>query len=626
MIRLKENSQNVRDKNISKKIYSAVFSPLFNLKNKIWTGDTKVALIACLIGILTGILIGIYSILMNGIYDFFFVKNIVLSGYEIPKYVLIPVPAAGGLIVGFVLKHFLSVRYGVDSVIEAAALHGGRLQTKYALGEAFASIITIGTGGSAGKEAPAVLMGAGVSSLVSKIFNLRGGNLRTYLGCGSAAGVAAAFSAPLSGIVFVIELIIGELQTKTFIPIVLAAISSTFVYNALFQKDALSFPHFFLVEPFREIWLFLILGLLAGLVSVLFIRFYYYVREKFTKMNVSIVLKPAIGGLAVGVFGYFCPEILGLGYETILRAVTTPYALQYLLILMILKIAAYSFTIGSRGAGGSIVPSLFVGAMLGSAFGIVCNELFPEVSINPGAYAIAGMGAVFAGTSNAMFTAVILLTEMTQDYNMVLPFAFACVVSNGVARAYNPESIFTEMLKRKGYTIRGGREVDVMASLFVKDSMNTLAETVQPNIPVSKLVEMIQKSKHLSYPVVNSEGELEGIVTIDDTRNMAGDPKETRVYDIMTHKTITAYPFETLDKILERFIEYDVYLLPVVMKSNPKKLIGVITRNDIIKTYNKNVLTKVQSIGSNDEDGPGTVEYDETSDLTESYKSENGQT
>ncbi|MCL2550189.1 MAG: chloride channel protein [Methanimicrococcus sp.] len=587
---------------------------IFSLKTylkKFYTPTMKVSLIAVIIGILTGVLIGVYTLLLNGLSNAFYGGNSILDYYGIPRWALIAVPMAGGLLVGAIRKYYLKQHYGVESVIEASALHGGRLKVKYAIGEAFLSVISIGTGGSAGKEAPGVLMGAGTGSLASKIFNQRGKSLRVYLGCGAAAGISAAFNAPLAGIVFVVEVIFGELEAKTFIPIVLSSIFSTFVFQAFFGSDALSFPHYSLQQPFYEFWLFPVLGILAGIASVLFIQCFYFVRERFQKLNISSVFKPAIGGLMVGAIGYYFPQVLGLGYDVILDVVANPFPIALLLSLMVLKTAAFSFTIGSDGAGGSIVPSMFVGAMLGAAFGLVCDMLLPGLSISQGAYAIAGMGAVFAGTSNAAFTSIILLMEMTQDYGLVLPFMTACILSNAVARAFNRDTIFTEMLKRKGYHIRGGREIDVMESILVKDSMYAHPQTIFEDNTIEALNAIMQSSKHAGFPVLNRSGELTGLVTIEDMQERV-DPEneEQRIKDIMTTDVFVAYPFETLDVVLDRMVSCDVSRLPVVMKSNPKKMVGIITQKDVMNAYNKSVMTKVRRVGEEAEKEESEDEYE----------------
>jgi CIC family chloride channel protein len=326
--------------------------------------------------------------------------------------------------------------------------------------------------------------------------------------------------------------------------------------------------------------------------------------------------------MMVGLIGWYFPEILGLGYSVIQDAVSDPMPILLLLALIVLKTLAFSFTIGSEGAGGSIVPSMFVGVMLGSAFGLVCDALIPGLTVSHGAFAIAGMGAVFAGTSNAAFTSIILLVEMTQDYGLILPFMAACVLSNAVARKANPETIFTEMLRRKGYTIRQGREIDVMESILVKDSMYPHPQTVFEDNSIEALSAIMQSSKHAGFPVLNRGGELAGLVTIKDIREKLDlESGEQKIKDIMTTDVIVAYPFETLDVVLDRMVNRDVSRLPVVMKSNPKKMVGIITQKDIMNAYNKSVLTKVQQVGDeNESSGVSEEEFEEEAAGAENEK------
>ncbi|MDR2943773.1 MAG: chloride channel protein [Methanosarcinales archaeon] len=375
-------------------------------------------------------------------------------------------------------------------------------------------------------------------------------------------------------------------------------------------------------QPLYEFWLFPVLGILAGIVSVFFIKIFYFIREFFKNLKINSIFKPAVGGMMVGLIGWYFPEILGLGYSVIQDAVSDPMPILLLLALIVLKTLAFSFTIGSEGAGGSIVPSMFVGVMLGSAFGLVCDALIPGLTVSHGAFAIAGMGAVFAGTSNAAFTSIILLVEMTQDYGLILPFMAACVLSNAVARKANPETIFTEMLRRKGYTIRQGREIDVMESILVKDSMYPHPQTVFEDNSIEALSAIMQSSKHAGFPVLNRGGELAGLVTIKDIREKLDlESGEQKIKDIMTTDVIVAYPFETLDVVLDRMVNRDVSRLPVVMKSNPKKMVGIITQKDIMNAYNKSVLTKVQQVGDeNESSGVSEEEFEEEAAGAENEK------
>lgn len=562
-----------------------------SLKKRILSESTISNSLAVLIGILTGLAFVLYDWLIIQSNKLFFG---ILS--DSPNYYVIFIPAIGGLLVGIFAYSFVKTRRcDVEEVIEASTLYAGKLSAKKAFLEVLASVITIGSGGSAGKEAPGVLAGAGMGSLVAQIFNISGNRLRIMLGCGASAGIAAAFNAPLAGVVFVVEVIFGELETKTFIPIVISAVFGTIVANLVFGIRQIQISYYVLVSPFYESALYLILGLLAGIVSALLIRSRYLFHDGFNKIPVSPMLKPAIGGLGVGLIGFFYPQIFGVGYNVITDVLANKFALDILVILLFLKIITFSLTLGSGGAGGSIVPALFSGAMLGGAFGTVVHAAFPAITAQPGAYALVGMGAVFAGTARAPLTAMLILFELTMDYNLMLPLMLACVISNVVSSSLHSESLFTEGLRRRGFTIRKGHEVDVMESMLVRDAMKQHVQTVFVDKNVDTLITLMQSSRHAGFPVLDQKSKLCGIVTLEDVREKVkyGELNK-KIGDIASRDVIVAYPDESLTMILERLAMHDIGRLLVVSRFDDTELLGMITRSDIVNSYNKNVINKVQ--------------------------------
>ncbi len=563
----------------------------YNIKNRILTESTISNSLAVLIGILTGLAIVLYDRLILQSNKFFFGT---IS--DSPNYYVIFIPAIGGLLVGILAHSFVKARRcDIEEVIEASTLHAGKLRTKNAFLEVLASVITIGSGGSAGKEAPGILAGAGIGSLIAQIFNISGNRLRIMLGCGASAGIAAAFNAPLAGVVFVVEVIFGELETKTFIPIVISAVFGTIVANLVFGVRHIQVSYYGLVNPLFESVLYLILGLLAGIVSALLIRSMYLFHDGFEKIPIHPMFKPAIGGLGVGLIGFFYPQIFGVGYDIITDALANKLALDILVILIFLKIIAFSLTVGSGGAGGSIVPALFSGAMLGGAFGTVVHAAFPAITAQPGAYALVGMGAVLAGTARAPLTAMLILFELTMDYNLMLPLMFACVVSNVTSSSLHSESLFTEGLRRRGFTIRKGHEVDVMESMLVRDAMKQHVQTVSENKNVGTLVSLMQSSRHAGFPVLDQKGKLCGIVTLEDVREKVKYGElDKMIGDIASHDLIVAYPDESLNTVLERLAMQDIGRLPVVSRFDDTELLGMITRSDVVNSYNKKVVSKVQ--------------------------------
>jgi len=557
--------------------------------------SAKINSIAILIGLLTGLVIGIYDRALLYFSTLFGMQR-GFSVHEFPPYYIMFMPALGGLIVGM-LSHFLMKRrYGVDGLIETVAIRGARLNLTDSLLEVFASIISISSGGSLGKEAPGIVGGAWTGALVGRVMKSPEKRLQTLLGCGAAGGIAAVFSAPLAGVVFVVEVIYGELETSTFIPIVISSVFATLVSNSIIGIELLQIPSYALVSPYRELGLYLVFGLLAGIVSTLLIRTLYYTKDLFSGIPVHPIFKPALGGLVVGMIGLFYPRVLGMGYGVITDALNNQFTFKLLLILLILKIIVFSLSLGSGGFGGTIIPSLFVGTMLGGAFGTIIDMLYPGMTAGPGAYALVGMGAVFAGSTRAPLTAILILFELTRDYNLILPLMFACVLSNVMSSALYPESIFTEGLRRRGIKIRKGREIDIMTSIPVKAAMITSVQTVSEDKSVEILEALMKASRHIGFPVVDSKGKLSGIVTLSDLRNKVK-PGEVgkKIGEIATREVEVAYPDETLDTALKRLASKQIGRLPVVDREDKTKLLGIITRSDIVNAYNKKVVEKFRN-------------------------------
>ncbi|MDK2948617.1 MAG: chloride channel protein family [Methanolobus sp.] len=553
--------------------------------------------LAVIIGVLTGLAIVLYDTVLDFSNSSFFGTLSYTS-----KYSIILLPAIGGLIVGLIAHYLISTRrYDIEEIIEATALRGGKMSPRNAFLEVLASIISVGSGGSAGKEAPVVLAGSGIGSTISRILKIKGNRVKILIGCGASSGIAAAYNAPLAGVVFVVEVILGELEASSFIPIVVSAVFATIVSTLIFDVDNIEVASYEFVNPLYEFTLYLILGILAGLTSILLMRALFSTHKAFDSLQIHPVLKPAVGGLFVGCIGFFYPQVFGVGYDVITDSLTGSLTLKLMFLLIFLKIIAFSFTMGSGGSGGSIVPALFVGAMMGGSYGSIVHGMFPSVTAESGAYALVGMGAVFAGTSRAPLASILILFELTRDYNMILPIMLACVVSNVISSSIDSESIFTEGLHRRGFTIRKGREVDIMEALLVKDAMKHNVQTVSENKNVGALIALMQSSRHAGFPVLDSNGQLSGIVTLKDVRDKVGhDELEKTITEICSKDVAVAYQDETLNTVLKRLAAKDIGRLPVVSRSDSTKLLGIITRSDIVKLYDKKILDKVQRLQKNE--------------------------
>ena len=523
--------------------------------------------------------------------------NLLGLAQVIPWYLKVWVPAAGGLVVG-PLVYFLAREakgHGVPEVMEAVALRSGIIRKRIVLIKSLASAICIGTGGSVGREGPIVQIGSAIGSTIGQVLRISGDRIRTLVGCGAAAGIAATFNAPIAGSMFALEVILGDFGLATFSPIVISSVVATAV-SRYFLGDAPAFivPAYELISAW-ELPLYVILGLFCAMVAVTFTTILYRFEDFFDSIKFPEYLKAVLGGLILGIMGLLFPHILGVGYGAIDLALMQEISWWLLFLLMVCKIMATSITIGSGGSGGIFAPSLFMGAMAGGFFGTVAHAVFPGVTATPGAYSIVGMGAVVSGTTHGPLSAILILFEMTGDYKIILPLMIACIISSLASGQLLKESIYTLKLARRGVNIRAGKEVNVLKSIPVKDVMNPEIETIPESLNLGRLAERISKSKYNSFPVVDEEGNLTGILSFLDYHDAAFDEhlKDLVVAkELATHKVVTISLDDNLYNALEKITSKDFSILPVVSPDDASKLLGILTRRDIIGAYNKAVIKK----------------------------------
>ncbi len=514
-----------------------------------------------------------------------------------PWYLRIWIPALGGLVVG-PLVYFLAREakgHGVPEVMEAVALRSGIIRKRIVIIKSLASAISIGTGGSVGREGPIVQIGSAIGSSVGQLLRISEDRIRTLVGCGAAAGIAATFNAPVAGSMFALEIILGDFGLATFSPIVISSVVATAVSrHFLGNSPAFLVPAYQLVSAW-ELPLYVILGFFCALVAVTFTTVLYRAEDVFDDLKFPGYLKASLGGLILGFMGLPFPHILGVGYAAIDLALMQKLAWWVLLLLVGFKILATSITIGSGGSGGIFAPSLFMGAMAGGFFGSVVHHLFPEATASPGAYSIVGMGAVVSGTTHGPLSAILILFEMTGDYKIILPLMIACIVSSLASGQLLTDSIYTLKLARRGVNIRAGKEVNVLKSIPVANVMNPQVETISEDITLGGLAERISKSKYKSFPVVDREGRLSGIVTHYDYRDVVFDENLKDlvvVKELATPKVVTVSIDDNLYDAMEKITSKDFSILPVVSTHEPRQLMGVLTRRDIISAYNRAITKK----------------------------------
>ncbi len=515
----------------------------------------------------------------------------------IPWNIKIWIPALGGLIVG-PLVYFLAREakgHGVPEVMEAVALKSGVIRKRVVVVKSLASAISISTGGSVGREGPIVQIGSAIGSTLGQALKVSPDRMRALVGCGAAAGIAATFNAPIAGSMFALEVILGDFGLATFSPIVISSVVATVVSRAyLGDTPAFIVPAYELVSAW-ELPLYLVLGVFCAVVAVVFTKTLYQVEDLFDSLKFPEYFKAVLGGMLLGLLGLVFPQILGVGYGAMDAALMQQIAWWLMLVLVIVKVFATSITIGSGGSGGIFAPSLFLGAMAGGFFGMAVHTLFPTVTASPGAYSIVGMGAVVAATTHGPLAAILILFEMTGDYKIILPLMFACIVGTITSSQLLKDSIYTLKLARRGIDIKEGKEVNILKSIQVREIMSEEVEIIPEGWVLEKMTDKISKSKFNSFPVLDSDNKLCGILSFNDYSEAIFDEDLKHLVvakDLATPNVVTVSTLDNLYTALEKISRKDFATLPVVSANDPGELVGIISRRDIIGAYDKAVLKK----------------------------------
>jgi CIC family chloride channel protein len=517
---------------------------------------------------------------------------------------LLVIPAIGGAVYGPLIYRFAreAKGHGVPEVMEAVALHGGRIRPRVAVIKSLASAICIGTGGSVGREGPIAQIGSALGSTVGLLLHLSDERMRNLVACGAAGGIAATFNAPIAGSIFALEVIVGRLEVTYFGAVVISSVTAAVVAHA-FVPGAFAFPvpQYALISPW-ELVLYALLGVLAAIGAVGFIRLLYASEDLWDRVHLPEYIKPIAGGLLLGAIGFFglknadgFPRVFGVGYDSIGDVLFGRLASEALFGLFIFKMLATVLTLGAGGSGGIFAPSLFMGAMLGSAFGQVVNHIFPTVTAPAGAYALVGMAAVFSGAAQAPVTAILIMFEMTGDYRIILPLMLATVISTLVSRILSRDSIYTLKLSRRGIHLEQGHDIDIMQGVTVGEAMSTEVEGIPLDLPLRQLAEKFAHTHNHGFAVVDGAGDLAGVVSIRDLEQaFAEGPVDGRaVADIATAEgLLVSYPEEPVWKALCTMGPRDVSQLPVLQQKGSRRLAGLLRRRDIIQAYNHAIAKK----------------------------------
>ncbi|UCF42053.1 MAG: chloride channel protein [Gemmatimonadota bacterium] len=561
------------------------------------TEQIYMVLVAVVIGLLGGLCAVGFRLLIRGLNEVFWHQGQYTLDYlyALPIWWKLAAPALGGALVGLIVYHFAreAKGHGVPEVMEAVALKGGRIRPRVVLAKMFASGICIGSGGSVGREGPIVQIGSALGSTIGQWLRVDQRRLRTLVGCGAAAGIAATFNAPVAGALFAVEIILGDFGVSQFSPIVISSVAGTVVsQHFLGDFPAFQVPAYSLVHA-GELFAYAALGIVAGFVALAFIHSLYRSEDVFDRLRLHPALKAALGGLLIGVMGIWAPHIFGVGYEAINEALNGTIVWQFMLALVLVKILAVSVTIGSGGSGGVFAPSLFIGAMLGGATGTVVHTLWPASTAASGAYALVGMGAVVAAGTHAPITAILIIFELTGEYSIILPLMISCIIATLLATRLQRASIYTLKLLRRGVDVQRGRAVNVLQHVRVRELMRPDAVTVGPEEGLPGLI-----GKFIDHPgstvfVTDEQRTLEGLVTADQIRPVMQDPAALATLiiaeDVMAEGDFPKVrPDDSLADVM-RHLELYRGEVPVLEDG---RLVGVIWPEDVIERYNTEVFKR----------------------------------
>jgi CIC family chloride channel protein len=566
--------------------------------NRFWSSETAVmTLLAVLVGAGTGLGVSLFRKVLDGLLT----QTVEGIGAAVPL-ALIFLPIVGGLLTAFWMRYASrdgEIGLGVSGIMEAVGVHSGRIGWRGSLARIVGAILTVGLGGSAGPEDPSVQIGATLGSQLAQRLKLSSARIKTLVGCGAAAGLSAAFNAPITGVFFAIEIILGEFSGAAIGWVVLAAVAGAVVSQSLLgSAPAFVIPAYQLRTP-AELALYLVLGVCAAVVASAYILILARIETWFEHVRVPTWLKPAVGGLGVGLLAYFgSTAIMGPGYQAIGSVLRGgEFSAGFLLLLVALKLVATPLTLGSGGQGGLFAPSLFLGAMLGAAFGTLGQTLFGNSIAPAPAYGLVGMGAVLAGAVRAPITGLMLPFEMTQDYRIILPLMLAVVVSTLIAGRITHESVYTLKLKQRGVELGLKRTANLMGDILVGDAMTPVNELtpLRAGDSLSVLTRAFEITNHHGFLVLNDAGELYGIVTLSDLETaLARGGQVKTVGEICSTGVTTAFPDETLEDALQHFGVLGVGRIPVVDRRDPRRVLGLLRRADIIQAYSHALLKKQQ--------------------------------
>lgn len=550
----------------------------------------RLSVLALVVGVIAGLGAVVFREMIELVQHGFFglsTERLASFAASLPGWRVVLAPALAGLFVGLFVKIALRDQrsHGVAEVIEASAIHGGRMTLRDGLVSAIVSAVSIGGGASVGREGPAIHLGGALASTVGQFFKLDRSQARIILGAGAAAAIAASFNAPFAGVFFAHEVIIGHYALPAFAPVAIASVTGTIITRVYFGAS----PAFIItgheISSFLEMPAFALLGVICAIAAIAFIRLVPMVQDIHARLKTPRWAAPAVGGLIVGVMALWLPEVLGVGYEATDRALNGEYLLITLIALAVAKLLATVICLGSGFGGGVFSPSLFIGAMVGGAFGVVAALPFPELASSLGAYTITGMGATAAAVLGAPISTTLMIFELTGDYQLTIAVLMAVVVATVFTRGFHGPSYFLHMLRRRGLDLRGGHDVGALVTATAGDLMRDDHIVMEAEEDLPMLRRNLLRAPH-GEVFVQTSGQFSGRLMLSDLGELAYDPNQDEgrsVGELVESRDLFVYRDEPLQQVVELFSSTEDSLLAVLDNPTDRQLIGCLHERDVMR-------------------------------------------
>ena len=578
---------------------SRVQAPLRTLYRMRVPGDLTPFVLAIAVGVAAGLGAVAFTEAVEGFNDLLLGDLADLLEDLAGRWTLMLIPAVIALPVGILVFRFASEAkgHGVPEVVRSVETQGGRIRPRVAAAKTLASALTIGAGGSVGREGPIVQIGAALASATGQLMRQPPEMVTLMVAGGAAGGIAATFNAPIAGVFFALEVILRRFNVRNFTLVVVSAVVANMIAIAFFgDRPGIELPRALELESTLEIGLYAILGIAAAVTGIVFVRFLYGLEDLIEWLPSSPYLKLTLALLGVGALGLWHGELFGTGFEAIEAATVGGIATGTLALLLLLKVAATSLTLGGGASGGVFAPSLFLGAMLGALLGEGFASLFPDSVAPSGAYAIVGMAAVFAAAARAPMTSLFIVFELTRDYSLILPLMTGVAIATALAQIITRDTIYSIKLSRIGVHLReepAGFELDEST---VAEAMRTDVPLVPVDADLEELARVFSESDSNIVAVTDPDGHFRGILTTTDfTAALDRTDDVLTARDLAVTSPLRAYPDDSLRTVVSQFAEHGVRQLPVIARWDTRRLLGIINQQDVIRALSRRPSARAES-------------------------------